>query len=107
LRPRCVEEIKIQPGPLKVLAVGRVYPRKNYELFNKVKKVVKLRFGASFHFSVKWDYTPLPEAEYIKRLDACDIYLVTSYQEGGPIPAMDAMLRGGLSCLLPSVKCWN
>ena len=36
----------------------------------------------------------MPEGEYIQMLDGGSIYICTSYQEGGPLPAMDAMARG-------------
>ena len=101
LAPRSVEEIKNQPGSLRVITAGRIYKRKNYELFKEIEKIVKRRSGRTFSFSARWNYTPLPEVEYMKRLDACEIYLVTSYQEGGPIPAMDAMLRGALVLSTP------
>jgi glycosyltransferase involved in cell wall biosynthesis len=80
----------------KVLTVGRVYPRKNYELYKEIGRAANQRFGNVIEFSAKWDYTPLPESEYVRRLDASNVYLCTSYQEGGPLPAMDAMRRGQL-----------
>jgi glycosyltransferase involved in cell wall biosynthesis len=78
----------------KVLTVGRIYPRKNYELFKEIERAAHQQFGNAIKFSAKWDYTPLSESEYTRRLDASNVYLCTSYQEGGPLPAMDAMRRG-------------
>ena len=79
---------------LKILTVGRIYPRKNYELFKEIERAARERFGGAIEFSAKWDYVPLPESEYLRRLDASNVYVCTSYQEGGPLPAMDAMRRG-------------
>lgn len=43
----------------------------------------------------------LPEEEYVQLLDRHEVYLCTSYQEGGPLPAMDAMLRGAVVVTTP------
>jgi glycosyltransferase involved in cell wall biosynthesis len=102
LPSRPLEEIDGAPsGPVKVFTVGRIYPRKNYELFKKIGTAAHRSFGSRIQFSAKLDYAPLPETEYIRKLDTSDIYLVTSYQEGGPLPAMDAMLRGEIVLSTP------
>lgn len=43
----------------------------------------------------------LPQSQYIELLDNHEIYLCTSYQEGGPLPAMDAMSRGAVVITSP------
>lgn len=79
--------------PLRAITVGRIYPRKRFELFNEIARVSQ-REGLPVTFEAKLDDSPLPEQEYISYLDNADIYIVTSFQEGGPLPAMDAMRRG-------------
>jgi len=80
-------------GPLRAIAVGRIYRRKRFELFHEIAAASK-RNGLPIVFHAKFDRSPLPEAEYISYLDRADLYIVTSFQEGGPLPAMDAMQRG-------------
>jgi glycosyltransferase involved in cell wall biosynthesis len=101
LPARSPETLCMQNRPARVLTVGRVYPRKNFELFKEIKRVSARRFPGAYQFSAKWDYEPLSEEKYIERLDASDIYIVTSHQEGGPIPAMDAMTRGEIVLSTP------
>ncbi len=79
----------------KVLSVGRIYPRKNFERFNRVSKSSK-NYGIMSSFYLKSDHYPISESDYIELLDEHPIYLCTSFQEGGPLPAMDAMRRGAV-----------
>jgi glycosyltransferase involved in cell wall biosynthesis len=79
--------------PLTAITVGRIYRRKRFELFHEIAAEGKRR-GLPIAFRAKFDRSPLPEAEYISYLDRADFYIVTSFQEGGPLPAMDAMQRG-------------
>ncbi len=79
--------------PLTATTVGRIYRRKRFELFHEIAGASE-RMGLPIVFHAKFDRNPLPEAEYISYLDRADVYIVTSFQEGGPLPAMDAMRRG-------------
>lgn len=76
---------------IKVLTVGRVYRRKNYELLREIQRACRVP-GVSF--AQKLSHRPISDANYRQLLDRCQVYLCTSYQEGGPLPAMDAMMRG-------------
>ncbi len=79
----------------KVLGVGRIYPRKNFECFKEVSRMAK-SMGLLTQFHLKCDHYPVVESEYLAMLDEHPIYLCTSYQEGGPLPVMDAMRRGAV-----------
>jgi hypothetical protein len=80
-------------GRLRVTTVGRIYRRKRFELFREVATMSRTK-GLPIDFYAKYDRRPLPELKYISYLDRSQIYMVTSFQEGGPLPAMDAMQRG-------------
>jgi len=73
-----------------LLAVGRIYRRKNFEQFKRIASASGLRSH------LKGDHYPLSEAQYLCILDRFPIYLCTSFQEGGPLPVMDAMRRGAV-----------
>ncbi len=81
--------------PLLAITVGRIYRRKRFEMFNAIERACQKR-GIAIAFRPKWDRSPLPDEQYIALLDAADVYIVTSFQEGGPLPAMDAMRRGAI-----------
>ncbi|MEI7766681.1 MAG: glycosyltransferase [Phycisphaerae bacterium] len=76
---------------IKVLTVGRVYRRKNYELLRQIHRECRI---PGVTFAQKLSHRPISDEHYRQLLDHSQIYLCTSYQEGGPLPAMDAMLRG-------------
>lgn len=84
----------------KVLGVGRIYPRKNFECFKEVSRIAE-SMGIITQFRLKCDHYPVLEAEYLAMLDEHPIYLCTSYQEGGPLPVMDAMRRGAVVISTP------
>lgn len=88
-------------GPVKAITIGRIYPRKHFELFTQIVSVAKQRLGGRVQLTAKWDFVPLPRSEYIAKLDSQHAYICTSYQEGGPLPAMDAMQRGLLVLSTP------
>ena len=77
-----------------LLAVGRIYRRKNFEQFQRIAAECGRRFGLRSH--LKGDHFPLSETQYLQLLDRHSIYLCTSFQEGGPLPVMDAMRRGAV-----------
>lgn len=88
-------EADIHPDdPARLLAVGRIYRRKNFEQFKRIAAAVGQRHGLRSH--LKGDHFPLSEAQYLRLLDLHSIYLCTSFQEGGPLPVMDAMRRGAV-----------
>lgn len=81
--------------PAALLAVGRIYRRKNFERFLKLAKSARSRFGVPSR--LKHDQFPLSEESYLALLDRYPIYICTSFQEGGPLPVMDAMRRGAVA----------
>lgn len=78
----------------RFLTVGRIYRRKNFEQYKRIATMAAKRFGLKGYF--KGDHFPLSEAQYLGLLDQHSIYLCTSFQEGGPLPVMDAMRRGAV-----------
>lgn len=75
------------------------YPRKNPKLMNSLKEDSEKNFGLKF--DLKLGMNTLSEKDYKKFIDKHEIYVCTSYQEGGPIPAMDAMNRGAVVLTTP------
>lgn len=82
-----------------LLAVGRIYRRKNFEQFQRIASKAASTLRVSSY--LKGDHFPLSEQHYISLLDRHSIYLCTSYQEGGPLPVMDAMRRGAVVLSTP------
>ena len=67
------------------------YPRKNLPLFHALRR----RLGGSLErCDAIVGGTVLPQAEYVGLVDAYNCYVCTSWQEGGPLPLMDALRRG-------------
>jgi glycosyltransferase involved in cell wall biosynthesis len=52
-------------------------------------------------FDYKQGCVVLPVEQYASILDQHEVYVCTSMQEGGPIPAMDAMIRGAVVVSTP------
>lgn len=97
IAPRPPAVIAVPPSPA-MLGVGRIYRRKNFEQFQRVARAAR-RLGIRAY--LKGDHFPLSEEGYIALLDRHPIYLCTSFQEGGPLPVMDAMLRGAVVLTTP------
>jgi glycosyltransferase involved in cell wall biosynthesis len=57
------------------------------------------KLGVQYEFKIGSGI--LPVDEYMHKLDASSIYICTSFQEGGPLPAMDAMARGCIVLTTP------
>lgn len=85
----------------RVLSVGRIYARKNFELFHAIKRNGGEAGILRNDFYLKCDHFPLSEDRYIRLLYEYPIYLCTSFQEGGPLPAMDAMNCGAVVLSTP------
>lgn len=92
------EVSNITTNKCDVHSVFQTYPRKNPEMLEKVKVEVGL---SGIKFDTKIGLEILPQKEYIQLLDQHEIYVCTSYQEGGPLPAMDAMKRGSVILTTP------
>ena len=88
-----IEKEKIRTRKCDILSVAGEDRRKNFELLDAVKKYCKdkgVRVG--FHEKIGTDLLPMDT--YIHLIDNHEIYICTSFMEGGPLPAMDAMNRG-------------
>jgi glycosyltransferase involved in cell wall biosynthesis len=84
--------------PASFLSVGRIYRRKNFEQFRRVSaRAASLGITSR----LKCDHFPLSADDYRKLLDTFPIYVCTSFQEGGPLPLMDAMHRGAVPVSTP------
>lgn len=77
-----------------MLAVGRIYRRKNFEQFKRISRIAAQKHG--IRSRLKGDHFPISEERYLELLDRHPIYVCTSFQEGGPLPVMDAMRRGAV-----------
>lgn len=95
--PRPVAELD-DPIPPAMLGVGRIYRRKNFE---QLKRVARYARCLGIQTYLKDDHFPLSEVDYIALLDRHPIYVCTSFQEGGPLPVMDAMQRGAVVLCAP------
>ena len=77
--------------PLRVCTRAMDYPRKNLALFRAVQARVA---GVAERCDALLGGRVLPEAGYAAQLDGYNCYVCTSWQEGGPLPLMDAQRRG-------------
>lgn len=81
----------IAPEGLRVLTRAREYPRKNLELFRGLQR----RFtGVVERCDAVVGDAVAPAEDYVRLLDGYNCYVCTSWQEGGPLPLMDALRRG-------------
>lgn len=89
---------KISPLPAAAVSIFKDYPRKNAGQLRRLAKrgeetdKWKLRLYENPDFN---------EEDYFKMIDRSPIYVCTSWQEGGPLPAMDVMSRGGVVVTSP------
>lgn len=82
-----------------ILSVFEIYPRKNIPLMNSLQNYCCTILHITF--DTKIGKKVLSTRQYIKLIEDHEIYICTSYQEGGPIPAMDAMQRGSIVLSTP------
>jgi hypothetical protein len=73
------------------VAVYRVHRRKNPQWMHQIRNELAVD---RLKLQLRGNAPILSESEYARLLDQFEIYVCTSYQEGGPIPTMDAMHRG-------------
>ncbi len=71
--------------------------RKNFKLLKRIQRFCQ-KNSIQFEFKGGNIYT---KEEYIKFMDKHNVYLCTSFQEGGPLPPMDLMARGGIVLTTP------
>lgn len=77
--------------PLRACTRAVDYPRKNLALFRALQARAA---GVAERCDALLGARVLPEAEYAAQLDGYNCYVCTSWQEGGPLPLMDAQRRG-------------
>lgn len=89
---------KIRPTQPVAISIFRDYPRKNAE---QLRRLVKLG-EESGRWNLKLHENPdFSDKDYLKMIDCSPVYVCTSWQEGGPLPAMDVMSRGGVVVTSP------
>jgi|GEM_PF-1420265 glycosyltransferase involved in cell wall biosynthesis len=92
-------EAELKTEKCDILSVFAVYPRKNISLIESIQRYcndsLKVRFDTKVGEQI------LSTDGYTKLIDDHEVYVCTSYQEGGPIPAMDAMQRGSVVLSTP------
>jgi glycosyltransferase involved in cell wall biosynthesis len=76
---------------LRVFTRAQEYPRKNLSLFRALQGSFA---GEIERFDAVVGSAVLPQAGYVDLIDAHNCYVCTSWQEGGPLPLMDALRRG-------------
>jgi glycosyltransferase involved in cell wall biosynthesis len=82
-----------------LLSVFNSSPRKNPELILSLHDYCRDQLHIAFDLKV--GHKILPEENYIELLDEHEVYVCTSFQEGGPLAAMDAMRRGAVVISTP------
>ena len=74
-------------------AVIRVH-RKNVPWLERLRRALAAEPRATVDFVHGARRAPLREADYVARLAGSDVYVCTSFMEGGPLPVMEAVLAG-------------
>lgn len=77
--------------PLRAYTRAQNYPRKNLAMFDSVQAAIR---GTIERCDGLIGGAVMSQAEYVAAIDGYNTYLCTSFQEGGPLPVMDAMRRG-------------
>lgn len=85
--------------PLRACTRAIEYPRKNLALFRELRARVA---GVAERCDELLGGGVLPQEQYAARLDGYNCYVCTSWQEGGPLPLMDAQRRG---CVVLTTRC--
>ncbi len=90
---------KMSTTKCDIHSIYNISARKNLKLMMDIKEYCQMQLKLNIH--LKEGLNILPENEYINLLDNHEIYICTSFQEGGPLPAMDAMARGSVVLTTP------
>ena len=80
-----------------VCSVGSESWRKNPGLLFELEK----HFAGRINFNLKIGFKILDDEKYLQLIDNNEIYLCTSFVEGGPLPALEAMGRGAVVLTTP------
>jgi glycosyltransferase involved in cell wall biosynthesis len=82
----------------QAISIFKDYPRKNASLL----RTLAMQGEASGRWHLELYENPkFDDSGYLRMIDAVPIYVCTSWQEGGPLPAMDVMSRGGVVVTTP------
>lgn len=102
---RSTEALVIESA--RPLSICADYPRKNLPLLRELERFWN-RTHAATPFMLVVGRGSRSRAEYQALLDAHNIYVCTSWQEGGPLPLMEAVCRGHviLSTAVGQVDRW-
>jgi glycosyltransferase involved in cell wall biosynthesis len=77
----------------RAVSIFKDYPRKNASLL----RTLAMQGEATGRWHLELCENPkFDDSDYLRMIDAVPIYVSTSWQEGGPLPAMDVMSRGGV-----------
>lgn len=94
------EEIEINTSKCDLFSVCAAFPRKDLVLLEKIMDFCKDELEVCF--KIKFGTNNILSLEdYLKFIDDNEIYVCTSFQEGGPLTAMDAMRRGAVVVTTP------
>lgn len=89
---------EISPLPSAAVSIFKDYPRKNADQLRRLAK----RGEETGNWTLRLHENPdFSDEDYLKLIDRSTIYVCTSWQEGGPLPVMDAMSRGGVVVTAP------
>jgi glycosyltransferase involved in cell wall biosynthesis len=82
----------------RAVSIFKDYPRKNADLLRRLaaRGEETGRWHLELHENPKFE-----DHDYLRMIDEVPIYVCTSWQEGGPLPAMDVMSRGGVVVTTP------
>jgi hypothetical protein len=82
----------------RAVSIFKDYPRKNADLLRRLAARGEQtgRWRLELHENPKFE-----DHDYLRMIDEVPIYVCTSWQEGGPLPAMDVMSRGGVVVSTP------
>jgi len=85
-----IDKNKIVTNKCGVCSVCSESWRKNPDLLLELKEYLK----DQINFNLKIGFKIVNDDEYLKIIDENEIYICTSFIEGGPLPAIEAMGRG-------------
>ena len=89
---------EISPVPAASVSIFKDYPRKNADQLRRLSR--RGKETGKWNLSL-YENPDFNDECYLKMIDRSPIYVCTSWQEGGPLPAMDVMSRGGVVVTAP------
>jgi glycosyltransferase involved in cell wall biosynthesis len=89
---------EISPVSAASVSIFKDYPRKNADQLRRLAR--RGKETGKWNLSL-YENPDFNDEDYLKMIDRSPIYVCTSWQEGGPLPAMDVMSRGGVVVTAP------